>query len=66
VLLANPALGIDDDTVLDTLSIGSGTWELLSGQMALVAEEAGAVQAVVECDGSAGAVYVDDWSAATT
>lgn len=66
VLLANPALGIDDDTVLDTLSIGSGSWELLSGQMAAISEEAGAVQAVVECDGAAGNVYVDDWSAGTT
>lgn len=66
VLLANPALGIDTDVVLDTLSVGSGSWELLTGQMTLVAEEAGAVQAVVECDGTAGAAYVDDWSAATT
>lgn len=66
VLLANPALGIDADTVLDTHSVGSGTWELLSGQMTAVAEEAGAVQAVVECDGAAGNIYVDDWAASST
>lgn len=66
VLLANPAIGIDDDTVLDTLSVGSGSWQQLSGQMAANAEETGYVEAVVECDGSAGAVYVDDWSKAST
>lgn len=63
VLKANPALGIDNDTVLDTLSVGSGTWEQLTGSSSPVAEEDGVLEAYVDCDGSAGNVFIDDWSA---
>lgn len=66
VLLGNPAIGTDDDLVLDTLTVGTATWEQLTGQMTIAAEENGFVQAVVECDGTAGNIYVDDWSASTT
>lgn len=60
---ANPALGYDSDTVLDTLSVGSGVWEQLTGTTTPVAEETGVMEFYVDCDGSAGNVYVDDWSA---
>lgn len=66
LVLANPAVGLDDDLVLDTHTVAFGNWELLTGQMTLAAEEAGLMTAVVECDGSAGNIYVTDWSAATT
>jgi hypothetical protein len=66
VLLANPAVGLDDDLVLDTHTVAFGNWEQLTGQMTLAAEEAGLMCAVVDCDGSAGNIYVTDWSAATT
>lgn len=63
VLKANPALGVDNDTVLDTLSVGSGTWEQLTGSSSPVAEEDGVLEAYVDCDGTAGNVFIDDWSA---
>lgn len=63
VLLANPALGIDNDTVLDTMTGGSGSWEQLTGTSSPVAEEDGVLECYVDCDGSAGNVFVDDWSA---
>jgi hypothetical protein len=58
VLKSNPAVGITADTVLDTLSVGSGTWETLTGTTAAAAAD-GVFEAVVDCDGTAGAVYVD-------
>lgn len=60
---ANPALGYDSDTVLDTLSVGAGTWEQLTGTTTPAAEENGVFEFYVDCDGSAGNVFVDDWSA---
>lgn len=64
VLLANPALGIDNDVVLDTMTVGSGVWEQLTGSSSPVAEEDGVLECYVDCDGTAGNVFVDDWSAA--
>lgn len=63
ILCANPALGIDNDTVLDTMTSGSGVWEQLTGSSSPVAEEDGVLECYVDCDGSAGNVFVDDWSA---
>jgi hypothetical protein len=62
MLKANPALGIDQDVVLDTFSAAADTWENLTGTSAAV-EENGVQQAYVDCDGTAGEVYVGDWSA---
>lgn len=66
ILLANPALGLDNDTVLDTMTGGSGAWEQLTGSSSPVAEEDGVFECYVDCDGSAGNVFVDDWSATVT
>lgn len=64
VMKANPALGIDDDVVLDTMSVGADTWEQLTGVSTPAAEEDGIVEFLIDCTGSAGAVYADDWAGA--
>jgi hypothetical protein len=62
ILKANPALGIDTDTVLDTMTAATGTWEQLQGASASAAED-GVLEAYVDFDGSAGWINVDDWEA---
>lgn len=59
VLRANPALGITSDTVLATAAAAANTWEQLSGTSASVTDN-GVLEAYVDCDGSAGNVYVTD------
>jgi hypothetical protein len=61
IVKANPAIGIDADAVLDTLSVGANTWETLTGTTATVTDD-GVLEFVVDCDGSAGSIYVDSWS----
>jgi hypothetical protein len=63
VLRANPSLGIDTDQVLATHSAAVDTWQQLSGTSA-TAEEDGVLEVLVDCDGTTGAVYIDDWQAA--
>lgn len=59
--LANPAIGVLVDTVLDSMTVAADTWEQLTGTTA-AASENGVVEFVVEVDGSVGNVYTDDWS----
>lgn len=61
VLKRNPAAGIDADVVLDSLSVGADTWEELTGTSAAVTDDA-VLEAYVEINGTAGNVFVDDWS----
>ena len=61
ILKANPACGITTDTVLDTATVSNGTWEQLTGTTAAVDAD-GALEFVVDCDGTVGWVNVDDWS----
>lgn len=61
ILKANPALGILDDIVAATHAAAADTWEQLTYTTAAPSEN-GAVEFYVDCDGSAGAVYTDDWS----
>lgn len=56
------ALGIAEDTVLDTMSVGADTWEQLSGLTDSVYAD-GVLEFYVDCDGTAGSVYVDDVAA---
>jgi hypothetical protein len=63
VQLANYAIGVTDDVVVATHTAAADTWERLSGTTTAASED-GVCTFVVEVDGSAGAVYVDDWSAA--
>lgn len=57
---AHSALGLTE-TVLNTLSVGANTWEELVGITGAVAAD-GVVQFYVDCDGTAGSVFVDDWT----
>jgi uncharacterized protein (DUF2237 family) len=58
ILKANPSIGVTVDTVLDTLSVGADTWETLSGTTPAATDD-GVFECVVDCDGTAGAVFVD-------
>lgn len=66
VLKANGAIGINKDVVLDTHTAAVDTWETLTGQMPATADEDGVAQVVVDCDGTAGAIFVDDFGAVST
>lgn len=61
-LLANPALGIDDDVVLDTdTTATTGAWTLLSGTTPTVSDD-GVLEVTIE-HGS-GTIYYSDFAAA--
>ena len=62
VLRANASVGILADVVLATFSAAADVWQQLSGATPIVTAD-GVLEVVVDCDGSAGAVYVDDWAA---
>lgn len=61
IVKANPAVGIASDTVLATYSGGTGSWASISGATASPTDD-GMLEFVVDCDGTAGAINVDDWS----
>ncbi len=61
IVKRNDALGITSDTVLDTMTASAGTWEQLTGTTAAASDD-GAFEFVVDCDGTAGWINVDDWS----
>lgn len=61
ILKANYAIGITADAVLDTLSVGVDTWETLSGTTSAASAD-GVMEFVVDCDGTAGSIYVDTWA----
>jgi hypothetical protein len=61
IVKANPACGIASDTVLDTMTAAAGSWEQLTGTTAAVDAD-GALEFVVDCDGTVGWVNVDDWT----
>jgi hypothetical protein len=61
ILLSNPAVGIDSDVVAATHAAIADTWELLSYTTAAASED-GVVSFYVDCDGSAGSVYTEDWA----
>lgn len=58
---ADPAIGQNADAVLDTFTVGVDTWEQLSGTVPALSDN-GAATLVVDCDGTAGGVFVDDWA----
>jgi hypothetical protein len=58
---ANGALGFNNDVVLATMTVGANTWEVLTGTTAAAADD-GVVEFVVDCDGTAGNVYVNQWT----
>lgn len=59
ILVANPALGVDSDTVLDTASVASeGAFETLSG-VTPTASDDGVFEFYLDCDGTTGWVSID-------
>ena len=58
----NDAIGITADTVLATFSAGSGVWQSLSATLAAVTDR-GLVEVVVDCDGTAGNIFVSTLAA---
>jgi hypothetical protein len=60
-MLGGIVAGIDTD-VTDTLSVGADEWEQLS--VSDTPTEIGVIEWYVDCDGTAGVVYVDDMGVA--
>jgi hypothetical protein len=61
---ANPAIGVTNETVLATSSLTlADTWYLVTGTTAAVTDD-GVIEVYVDCDGTAGNIFVDDWSVA--
>jgi hypothetical protein len=60
---SSPALGssFDADVVVDTHTAAADTWEELTGT-ASTPDADGVMEFYVDCDGSAGAIFVDDWA----
>ncbi len=58
---ANAAIGLNADVVLQSLSVGANTWEVLTGTTA-AANDDGVIEFVVDCDGAAGNVFVNQWT----
>lgn len=63
LLKANPAIGVSADVVLDTMVAAAGTWEQLAATTGAATDD-GVMEFVVDCDGTAGWVNHDDWTAA--
>lgn len=63
IVKANTAVGITADTVLATWSGSTGSFVQVSGTTSAVTAN-GVLEFVVDCDGTAGFVNTDSWSAA--
>ena len=62
LLRCNPAVGVTDDTVLATSVLtNADTWYQVTAALP-VADDDGVMEVYVDCDGTAGNIYVDDWS----
>lgn len=60
IVKKNVVGGIASDTVLATASGGTGSWLKLEGTTAAVTDDC-VLEVYVDCDGTAGTVYVDDF-----
>jgi hypothetical protein len=62
IVKRNDAIGITIDTVLDTATAASdGAWEQLTGTT-IAATDNGCMEFVIDCDGTAGNLFVDDFT----
>jgi len=61
MLRANYAIGITADTVIGTFSGGAGSFQTVSGTTA-AATDAGVMEFYVDCDGTAGNIFVDTFT----
>lgn len=60
IMRANPAIGVAADVVAATFSAGADTWQQLS-YTSPAANADGEFEFIVDCDGTAGNVFVADW-----
>lgn len=58
---ANGDIGVALDTVLATYSAGTGSWNVLTATTAAATDD-GVMEFVVDCDGTAGYINIDDWT----
>lgn len=64
VLKANGMTGMKEDSVLDTATnLSENNWEILTGTVSAIPED-GYIEFLVDCDGTAGSLYVD-WPTVT-
>lgn len=64
ILKRNDAIGVTSDTVIDTATASSdAAWEGLTGTTAAATDD-GVMEFVVDCDGTAGNLFVDSFSVA--
>lgn len=62
ILKRNDALGITADTVIDTATVASdAAWEALTGTTPAATDD-GVMEFVIDCDGTAGNLFVDSFS----
>lgn len=61
ILRANPAIGINADVVIATYSASTGSWNAISGTTAAASAD-GVMEFYIDCDGTAGAIYVDTFT----
>jgi hypothetical protein len=59
---ANAALGQSTDLVLATYAAAAGSWNQLSATSSTATDD-GAWEFIVDCDGTAGWINIDDWTA---
>jgi len=57
----NSSAGFNADVVLDTLTVAADTWEVLTGTTGAATAD-GVLEFVVDCDGTAGDVFVNQWT----
>lgn len=62
ILLADVSLGLNTDTILATATASNGTWEKLTGTISGTTAS-GVCRLWVDCDGTAGFINVDEFSA---
>ncbi len=61
IVRKNVAIGITADTVLATYSASTGSFNIISGTTAAATDD-GVMEFIVDCDGTAGFINVDDWA----
>ncbi len=59
IVRANAAVGVNTDTVLATCTVSSGSWTTCSAVLGLSTTDAGVLEYVIDCDGTAGNIFVD-------
>lgn len=57
----NDALGVTSDTVIATYSSGTGSWNSISGTTGAATDD-GVFEFYVDCDGTAGSIFVDSFT----